>query len=542
MTGVQTCALPICIRDLDTGHDLDDVVDDLYYGTAWSADSRWIFYTRPDHAVRPHQVWRHRIGTPSAEDVLVHEEPDEHFFLSVYSSRTGDVILLPSASRTTSDVHWLPADDPGATPRAVAPRVHGVEYEVDHLRDPAGDRWVILTNLDAPEFRVATAPTSTTDPDSWVDLVPVRPDTRVSEIDVFARHVVLTERHDGLERLRVVRLADGRQHLVPTPDPVHTLATGANPEYDTDTLRYRYASMVRPPADLDHHLDEGESVVVWETPVPGYDPDAYRCERRWATAVDGTRIPVSVVLRADTPLDGSAPALLYGYGSYEISIEPSFSVYRLSLLDRGFVFAIAHIRGGGEMGRHWYEQGSLRTKRTTFTDFIACARMLCAEGFTAPDRLGARGRSAGGLLMGAVSNLAPELFRAISAEVPFVDVVSTMSDPSLPLTVEEWEEWGNPLDDAEDYAYMRSYSPYDNVTARDYPAMFVAGGLNDPRVMYWEPAKWVARHRALRTDDRLLVLRTEMGAGHGGPSGRQDAWREEAEVLSFFVDQLQTRR
>lgn len=530
------------IRDLERGVDLDDVVEDLYYGTAWSADAEWIFYTRPDHAVRPHEVWRHRIGTPASEDVLVHTEPDEHFFLSVHASRSGDVIILPSASRTTSDARWLPADAPTAEPRAVAPRVHGVEYEVDHLRDPHGDRWVILTNLAAPEFRVVTAPMHDSDPAAWVDLVPHRPGVRVAEVDVFAHHIVLTERNDGLEHLRVVRLEDGRQHVVATPDPVFTVSTCANPEYVTRTLRYRYASMVRPAVDLDHDLDEASDHVVWSTPVPGYEADRYRCERRWATAEDGTRIPMSVVWRDDTPHDGTAPALLYGYGSYEISIEPTFSLYRLSLLDRGFVFAIAHVRGGGELGRSWYEQGALRRKRTTFTDFIACARSLCDDGLTSHDRLGARGRSAGGLLMGAVSNLAPDAFRAVSAEVPFVDVVTTMSDPDLPLTVEEWEEWGNPLEDPEDYAYMRSYSPYDNVTARDYPAMYVAGGLNDPRVMYWEPAKWVARHRALRTDDRMLVLRTEMGAGHGGPSGRQEAWREEAEVLAFFVDQLAVRR
>lgn len=530
------------IRDLRTGTDLDDDVPDLYYGVAWSADAAFLFYTRPDASVRPFQVWRHRIGTAATEDVLVHQEDDEHFFLSVHATRSGDHIVLPSASRTTSDAHWIPAADPEADPRPIAGRVPGVEFEVDHLRDPAGDRWVILTNLDAPGFRVVTAPVGDAGPEHWTPLVPHREDTRIAAVDVLAGHVVCSERRDGLEHIRIVRIDDGSEHVIPMPDPVYTVSVGANPEYDSPALRYHYASMVRPPIDVDHRLDDHSEVIVRGTVVPGYDPSLYRSERRWATAEDGERIPISIVHRSDTPIDGTAPALLYGYGAYEICIEPSFSIYRPSLLDRGFVFAIAHIRGGGEMGRSWYEQGSMLAKRTSFSDFVACARTLCAEGFTSPDRLGARGRSAGGLLMGAVSNLAPDQFRAISAEVPFVDVVSTMSDPSLPLTVEEWEEWGDPLHDPEAFAYMLSYSPYDNVTPRDYPAMYVAGGLNDTRVMYWEPAKWVAKLRANRTDDRMLVLRTEMGAGHAGPSGRQEGWAEEAEVLAFLVDQLRDRR
>lgn len=530
------------IRDLERGIDLDDDIPDLHYGVAWSADGSWLFYTRPDASVRPYQVWRHRIGTRPIDDVLVHQEDDDHFFLGVHSTRSGDHIILPSGSRTTSDAHWIPAHDPEAEPRRIAARVPGVEYEVDHIRDPAGDRWAMLTNLEAPGFRVVTAPIGDAEPAQWEPLVPHRPGTRIADIDVFAQHVVCSERRDGLEHLRVVRLRDRDEHVIAMPDPVYTVAAGANPEFESSVLRYHYASMVRPPIDVDYDLDARTEQVVKETEVPGYDPSEYRSERRWATAEDGTHIPISIVHRVDTPLDGTAPCLLYGYGAYEICIEPSFSIYRPSLLDRGFVFAIAHVRGGGEMGREWYEQGAMRHKRTTFTDFIACARTLCDEGFTSADRLGARGRSAGGLLMGAISNLAPEQFRAISAEVPFVDVVTTMSDPTLPLTVEEWEEWGDPLHDRDDFAYMLSYSPYDNVEAKDYPAMFVAGGLNDTRVMYWEPAKWVAKHRALRTDDRMLVLRTEMGAGHGGPSGRQDAWEDEAIVLAFFVDQLRDRR
>ena len=538
------------IRNLETSEDLADEIPNLYYGVAWSKDSRSIFYTRPDEAVRPYQVWRHQIGTPSTEDKLIFEEPDESFFVSVYESRSGDYILIGTGSRITSDVRYIPSDTPEAAPRLVAQRRHGIEYEVDHLRaansasvertdgEPANDQWAILTNDNALDFRVATAAIGDSEPERWRDLAPHRMGTRIAEMDVFEKHVVVSERRDGLEHLRVIRVADGNEQSIQMPDPVYTVATGANPEYSSETLRYSYASPTQPPRDLDYNFESGSTSIVKETEIPGFNKDQYICERSWASADDGTQIPISIVYKKTTPLDGTAPCLLYGYGSYEICIEPSFSSARLSLLDRGFVYAIAHIRGGGEMGRSWYEQGRLLQKRNTFTDFISCAEYLCSENYTSAMRLGARGRSAGGLLMGAVSNLAPHAFRAISAEVPFVDCVSTMSDPALPLTVGEWEEWGNPIESRADYEYMLSYSPYDNVENHPYPAMFVAAGLNDPRVMYWEPAKWVAKHRALRSDTNLLILRTEMGSGHGGPSGRQDAWREEAAVLAFFVHAL----
>ena len=536
------------IRDLHTSQDLDDEIPNLYYGVAWSRDSKWIFYTRPDEAVRPYQVWRHRIGSHSSDDLLVFEEPDESFFVGVYESRSGDYILIGTGSRNTSDVRFISSDTPEAEPLLVAERRHGIEYEVDHLRGAIDDtsnelsldRWAILTNDDALDFRVVTAPIGNSEPSSWSDLAPHRNGTRIAEMDVFSEYIVLSERRDGLEHLRVIQNIDGSEHEIEMADPVYTVATGANPEYASETLRYTYASPTRPPQDIDYNFETRKSVLVKEVEIPGFSKDEYSCERSWATASDGTQIPISIVYKNTTALDGTAPCLLYGYGSYEICIEPSFSNARLSLLDRGFVYAIAHIRGGGEMGRTWYEQGRLLEKRNTFTDFITCAEHLCAENYTSPDRLGARGRSAGGLLMGAVSNLAPNAFSAISAEVPFVDCVSTMSDPLLPLTVGEWEEWGNPIESKDDYEYMLSYSPYDNVANHPYPAMFVAAGLNDPRVMYWEPAKWVAKHRALRDDDNLLILRTEMGSGHGGPSGRQDAWRDEAVVLAFFVHALST--
>jgi oligopeptidase B len=337
----------------------------------------------------------------------------------------------------------------------------------------------------------------------------------------------------------VHRLSDGDVHTVEMPEPVYSAWVGANLEFETTTLRFGYSSLATPASAYDYDLDTRTTTLVKRQPVRGgYDPDAYETERLWATAPDGTRVPISLVHPRGVARDGQAPLLLYGYGSYEVSIDPTFSSVRLSLLERGFVWAIAHVRGGGELGRRWYEDGKLARKTNTFTDFVACAEHLVAEGYTSPDRLVARGGSAGGLLMGAVVNARPDLFRAVVAEVPFVDCLTTILDEDLPLTVTEWEEWGNPVADADIYALMKSYSPYDNVEAKEYPALLVTGGLNDPRVQYWEPAKWVAKLRATKTDDRPLLLKMEMGAGHGGPSGRYDAWKDEAFVLAFVLDQV----
>jgi oligopeptidase B len=389
------------------------------------------------------------------------------------------------------------------------------------------------------------APSSSPGRAHWTELLGHDPDIKLDDVDAFAGHLVVSQRANGLEQLRVLELGgeDGAQpvgdRIVAMPEPVYSVWVAENPTFRTDTLRYGYTSLVLPTSAYDESLTEGGSTLVKRTPVlGGYDPEQYTSARIWATAGDGTKVPISVVHRRHVHLDGTAPAVLYGYGSYEHSIDPAFSSARLSLLERGFVFAIAHIRGGGELGRHWYEDGKLAHKPNTFTDFVACAERLIELRYTSADRLAARGGSAGGLLMGAAMNLRPDLFRAVVAEVPFVDVVTTMSDPSLPLTVTEWEEWGNPVDDPDAYRVMKSYSPYDNVAPVAYPAVFATGGLNDPRVSYWEPAKWVAKLRAAKTDDRLLVLKTEMGAGHGGPSGRYDAWRDEATVLAFLIDQL----
>ncbi len=532
-------------RDLASGADLDDVIEGVYYGLAWANDNATVFYVRPDDAMRPFQVWRHTIGAPVDDDVLVFEETDERFFVSVGRARSGRAIVLSSDSKVTSESRLLDPDDPTAPARVVEPRTDELEYDVEHHVDADGSQQLfILTNADgATNFKLVRAPVTSPGRASWTEVVGHRDDVKLDAVDVFRDFLVLSERANGLEQLRVIGLTDTALDRVLTmDDPAYSTWIADNLEFDTPTFRFGYTSLVSPTSAFDENVATGERRLVKRTPVLGdFDAADYTSARLWATAPDGARVPLSVVHRRDTPIDGTAPALLYGYGSYESSVDPTFSIIRLSLLDRGFVFAIAHIRGGGELGRPWYEHGKLREKRNTFTDFVACAEHLCAEGYTSPDRLGARGGSAGGLLMGAIANLRPDLFRAVVAEVPFVDVVTTMQDTELPLTVTEWEEWGNPLDDPGDYSYMKSYSPYDNVEPRDYPAMLVTAGLNDPRVSYWEPAKWVAKLRATRTDDRTLVLKTEMGAGHGGPSGRYDAWRDEAMTLAFLVSELTDR-
>ncbi|HEX9968550.1 MAG TPA: S9 family peptidase, partial [Acidimicrobiales bacterium] len=521
-------------RDLDTGADLDDTVEGTYYGLAWAADNSHVFYTKVDEAMRPYQLWRHRVGTPAADDVLVFQEDDERFFLDVHGTRSEQYVLLLLESKVTSEAWYLRADDPTGEFRVVAPREQGIEYSVDHHTD----RFLIVTNADGAEnFKLVEAPVDHPGREHWVDVVPHRPDVKLDGVDVFARHLVLVERADALRQLRILRLADGEQHLIEQPEPVFTVGPDANPEFDTDVYRFGYESLVTPRSVYDYDMEARTRVLKKQQPVlGGYDPSLYETRRLWATAPDGEQVPLSLVHRRD--LATPAPALLYGYGSYEISVDPRFSSLRLSLLDRGFVYAIAHIRGGGELGRRWYDDGKLLHKKHTFTDFVAAAEHLVAEGLTTPERLCIRGGSAGGLLMGAVTNMRPDLFGAVVAEVPFVDCLTTILDETLPLTVLEWEEWGNPVTDRDVYEYMKSYSPYDNVGAADYPAMLVTAGLNDPRVSYWEPAKWVQRLRERTTGTRPILLKTELGAGHMGPSGRYDAWRDEAFVFAFVLDAL----
>jgi oligopeptidase B len=528
-------AFTLRFRDLATGDDLPDAIPNTSYGVAWYSDDAAVLYTTLDEARRPWQVWRHRLGTPAADDELVWQEDDDRFWASVYRTKSGAWLVVALGSEITSEAHVLPAADPTAPPRVVEPRRQGVEYDVDHHVGHHGDRFLVVTNDGAPGFRLVEAPVGEPGRAAWRDVVPARDGVRLHHVEVFAGWLAVSERSGGLRRIRVVEPDGAPVRDVEMPGPLSTLTVGPNPEYESRTLRYHAMSLVVPDTAWDEYLATGDRTLVKRQPVlGGYDPENYETERVWATAADGTRVPISLAWRKGTPRDGSAPCLLYGYGSYETAIDPSFSAARLSLLDRGFVYAVAHVRGGGEMGRHWYEDGKLLAKRNTFTDFVACAEHLVQEGWTSPACLVARGRSAGGLLMGAVANLRPDLFQAIVAEVPFVDALTTILDETIPLTVIEWEEWGNPNDPAF-YEYMKSYSPYDNVEPRAYPAMLVTGGLHDPRVAYWEPAKWVAKLRHTKTDSNPLLLRMEMGAGHMGPSGRYRAWREEAFVLAFVL-------
>ncbi|MEV6815702.1 S9 family peptidase [Micromonospora sp. NPDC051296] len=525
------------IKDLDTGELLPDEIPGTFYGTAWSADASVLFYVTVDEAWRPHRVWRHVVGTATADDVVVHSEDDERFWVGVELTRSERFILIDIASKLTSEVRVIPAGNPTGEPAVIAPRRQGVEYSVEHH----GHRFLILHNDGAEDF--ALAYTSADTPGDWVPLIEHSPGTRLESVDAFADHLVVTVRSNGLTGLRVLPVGGGDAHDIEFPEPLHTVGLDANPEYHAGRLRLRYTSLVTPDSVYDYDLVTREMTLLRRRPVlPGpdgraYQPEDYEQHRDWALADDGTKVPISVVCRRGTPRDGSAPCVIYGYGSYEASMDPWFSVGRLSLLDRGVVFAVAHVRGGGELGRRWYDQGKMLAKKNTFTDFVACARHLAKAGWTAPDRLVARGGSAGGLLMGAVANLAPDAFTGIVAQVPFVDALTSILDPSLPLTVTEWEEWGNPLADPEVYAYMKSYTPYENVAALAYPAILAMTSLNDTRVLYHEPAKWIARLRAVAPQGDYL-LKTEMEAGHGGPSGRYDSWREEAFVNAWILDRL----
>ncbi len=525
----------IRLRDLATGELLDDEVPRAGYGLAWYEDSSAFLYTVTDDAWRPYQVWRHRVGTSHEEDELIHEETDERYWLGIGRTRSRAYLAIQAGSKVTSEWRLLPADDPGAAPTLVAEREPGVEYDVDHR----GDLLYLVTNADgAVDFKLCVAPVATPGREHWIDLVPHRPGVRLESADVFADQLILSERTQARTQVRICDPATGEGEVLPMEEEVYTAGVGANAGFETRTLRYVYTSLTTPVQEHELDLEAGTSVLLKESPVRGgYDRERFVTWREWATAPDGTQVPMSLVRRADVPVDGSAPCLLYGYGSYEISMDPMFSHVRLSLLERGVVFAIAHVRGGGEMGRGWYEDGKFLAKPNTFSDFVACADHLVEQGITARDRLAIRGGSAGGLLIGAALNLRPDVAAVAVAEVPFVDVVTTMSDPSIPLTVIEYDEWGNP-EDPEYLEVMASYSPYDNVQEADYPAMLVTGGLNDPRVQYWEPAKWVAKLRQTATGGGPLLLRTEMGAGHRGRSGRYDAWRDEAEVLAFVLHHL----
>ncbi|BCY05083.1 oligopeptidase B [Actinoplanes sp. L3-i22] len=518
------------IKDLRTGEVLIDEVPDTFYGSAWSADGSVLFYITVDEAWRPDRVHRHVVGEPAREDAVVYHEADERFWVGVDLTRSEKFIVIDAQSKITSEVRVIPADAPTSDPVLIAERRQGVEYQIEHH----GHRFLILHNRDAEDF--ALAYTSVDAPGDWVELVAHQPGTRLESVDAFARHIVISLRTDGLTGLRVMCDGSTDAYDMEFPEPLYSVGLSGNPEYDTAAVRITYTSLVVPDSVYDVDLVTRTMTLRKRKPVlGGYDPADYEQFREWAPAADGTRIPVSIVVRKGVVRDGSAPAVLYGYGSYEHSIDPYFSIARLSLLDRGVVFAIAHIRGGGEMGRRWYEDGKMLAKKNTFTDFVAAAEALIRNRWTSADRLVARGGSAGGLLMGAVANLAPESFAGIVAEVPFVDPLTSILDPSLPLTVTEWEEWGNPLESAEVYAYMKSYSPYENVAKLPYSKILAVTSLNDTRVLYHEPAKWIARLRAVVPEGQFL-LKTEMGAGHAGPSGRYDSWKEEAFVLAWILD------
>ena len=552
----------VTLRPLASQDGVDDVLENLYYGFAWAMDNRHVFYTVVDDAMRPFQIWRHVLGTSQSDDVLVLQEDDAQFTVSVGRSRDDEVIVIMIGSSTTTEVHYLDAHDPTAALVLVDERRHGVEYGVEHLRDAAGRHWWLkLTNEGAVDFQLLVRRDGD---EAWRVLLAERPGNRLDSVDAFASFLAISERVDGCAALRVVRLNDAedpfgddvlaRSYLVAAGASPSTVGLGDNATYDADQVRVIMTSLVTPVLVADVDVADGTVHVRKQQQVKGgYDPSRFVTGRLWVTASDGVRVPVSLVARAgvltrdpqgDLIAPNPAPLLLYGYGSYEISMDPGFSSLRLSLLERGVVFAIAHVRGGGEMGRSWYEMGKLAQKPTTFSDFVAVARDLVARGYTSPAHLAARGGSAGGLLMGAVMNLAPELFRCVVAEVPFVDALSTMLDASLPLTVGEWEEWGDPASSPTIYRLMKAYSPYDNVRStnpdgspRRYPDLLATGGLNDPRVGFWEPTKWVLALRDANPEN-VAYLKTEMGAGHGGPSGRYDAWRDEAEVVAFILDEI----
>lgn len=523
------------IRDLATGEHLPDALDDVDASLAWADDNATLFYTTHDAAHRPYRLYRHRLGEAQAADDLVLEERDARFRVYARRTRSGAFVLVTVNSTRTSECHVLDTRDPAAAPRVIQPREEGVEYAVEHH----GARFYVTTNADgAVNFKLMAADVDRPSRAHWETVIAHRPDVKLDGVEAFAGHLVIRERAAGLPRLRVRDMATGAEHVVEHPEPAYGVWVQGNREFATTTLRFLYSSLVTPMSVFDYDMASRARALRKETVVPsGYDRTRYACARLTAPAPDGVAVPISIVYRTDFARDGSRPLWLYGYGSYGVAVDPTFNPARLSLLDRGFAFAIAHVRGGGELGRPWYDDGRFLRKHNTFTDFIACAEHLIREGYTAPERLVISGGSAGGLLMGAVVNLRPDLFRCVVAKVPFVDVVNTMLDASIPLTVGEYEEWGDPADPAY-YACMRSYAPYDNVRAADYPAMLVTAGLNDPRVHFWEPAKWVARLRATKTDDRRLLLRTQMTAGHGGPSGRYDVLREMAFEYAFVLEEL----
>ena len=532
-TGDET--LTVSIKELATGEILSDQLVEVGESAEW-LDNNTLLYATQDEAKRADRIWQHRLGTAQSDDLLRYHEPDGRF--SVYLGKTRDerYIVLSVDGIETTESYLLDTSDPKNQFRIVQPREEGIRYEVDHREGIL----YIVTNADgAKNHQLVTTSAETPGREHWQTLIPHRPDVMLYDVDLFANQMVRYERENALLTIHLTNFTSGETHAMTFPEPLYAVAAGGNPEYNTTSLRIIYTSFITPSTVYDYNMDSREWLLKKQEPVlGGYDPTLYKMERLWASAEDGTLIPISLHYRRDA-WDGTTPVplRLYGYGSYGMTIDPNFNSARLSLLDRGIIFATAHIRGSQIMGRQWYEDGKFLNKKNTFTDFIACAKHLIAQRYTTPAQMLAQGGSAGGLLIGAVINMAPELFHAAIAEVPFVDVINTMLDPTIPLTVREYDEWGNP-EEPNYYDYMLSYSPYDNVTAQAYPNVLVTAGLNDPRVQYWEPTKWVAKLRDLKTDSNLLLLKMQMGAGHFSSSGRYDHLKDTAFLYAFILDQL----
>jgi oligopeptidase B len=529
-------AYTIQVKNLETGELLPDRIANTYYTLEWANDNKTFFYTVLDETKRPYRAYRHELGATS--DTLVYQEDDGRFELGLGKTRSRRFLFIEISSPLTSELRYLEAGDPLGEFRVLLPRRQGVEYDASHH----GEYFYIRTNDGAKNFRLMRTSVAAPLIENWHEVIPARSDVTIEGVDSFEDHLAVYERERGLEKVCIRDGLGGFSHYIDFPEPVYTVSASGNAEYKTNLLRFNYTSLVTPTSVFDYNVRTRERELKKQYEVRGgYDASQYQSERIFAKAPDGVEVPISLVYRKGFELNGMSPLLLYGYGAYGHSIDPRFSSDRLSLLDRGFVFAIAHIRGGAEMGELWHDYGRLLQKKNTFSDFIACAEHLIAARYTSSDHLAIMGGSAGGLLMGGVLNVRPELFHTAIAKVPFVDTLNTMLDPTLPLTMSEYEEWGNP-EDKEYYNYIRSYSPYDNVAAREYPKMLVTAGLNDPRVSYWEPAKWVAKLRALKKDSNVLLLKTDMGSGHFGPSGRYEGIKEVAFDFAFLLDSLGIQR
>jgi oligopeptidase B len=528
----------LVVKNLTTGELLSDEIPGTDYGVVWGNDNRSLFYTTMDEARRSDKLFRHTLGDRPEDDVLVFYEPDPAYGVWIDRTKSDAYLILSVESHVTSEQYVLDADTPAGEFALVRPRQTEIEYSLVHH----GDWFYILTNEDADNYKLMRAPVGDPSIENWETVIPARDRVKIERVSAFRNHIVLLERDRGVRRVRVLDGRSGDKYYVHFDDPVYAVYLEDNHEYDTSVLRFSYMSYVTPKSVFDYDMDTHERELKKQREVlGGYDPSHYTTERIYVKADDGTVVPISMVYKKGCICRGGRPLYLMGYGAYGASMDPWFSSNRLSLLDRGFIYAVAHVRGGGEMGEEWRDSGRMFNKMNTFTDYIACAENLICRGFTSPERLVAVGGSAGGLLVGAVANMRPDLFHVIVADVPFVDVLNTMLDPSIPLTVSEYDEWGNP-NEREYYDYMKAYSPYDNVMAQDYPHMLITGSLNDPRVQYWEPAKWTAKLRAMKTDTNELVLKTNMGAGHGGASGRYGWLRDIAFEYAYIIDKIDYRR